>query len=244
MDMSKINKWLWIGLLVNLLLLVLLFVFAGVVFPEYSLYDFSVVLKNTLVLIFALQFLNVFLIMRGPRYATGMSFLLSLFYFPTGIIYYIGCLFSIQTSVLSKYTQRSEYPDDENVECKVMFFSNKYIKISALFFILTVVSFFISHLVTSVFCTLFITNLCAFYQTKKVCFFLERYDDFLIKPNAFSDIVTINKSEIIKVNVQDGFAEITTREGRLKFNNRYVDKTEFEKVISKLSLAALSNQAD
>jgi hypothetical protein len=46
------------------------------------------------------------------------------------------------------------------------------------------------------------------------------------------------------VNSQDGFVEITTNKGLLKFNNRYVEKTEFAKIISKLSLAALNNKIE
>lgn len=244
MDMSKINKWVWIGLIINLFFLMLLFVCAKDIFSKYSVDGFSVVLKNTLVLIFALQFLNVFLIIKGPRYATGTSFLLSLFYFPFGVIYYIGCLFSIQTSVLSKYTPCSESRNDENVEYTVHFLSEKHIKISVLFFVFAMASFFVLHIATPVFFTLFITHLCAFYQTKKTGFLSERYDDFLIKPTAFSNVVMLNKSGIMEVNAQDGFAEITTSEGLLKFNNRYVNKTEFEKIISKLSLTALSNKAE
>lgn len=246
MDISKTNKWVWIGLAINFFFLALLYFCTGTIFHEPRIEALFGVLKNTLVLVFFLQILNILLIKYGPRYATGTSFILSLFYFPFGVIYYIGCLFSIQQSVFSTYTYTisPEAVSYNNEEYKVPFLMVKIKKRILLWGVLSLVSLFIFSLVVPVFFTLFIMSVCAFYQSRNAFFFSDGCDCFLMKPTAFSDVLVIRKSSIMNVNTQDGFAEVITSEGTLKFNNRYVNKTEFEKIIKELSLAALNNKGN
>ncbi|KGM28305.1 membrane protein [Photorhabdus luminescens] len=250
--MNQIYKIAWIGLAINVLTYFVLLVVIKVAGEGYfalSYQEQHLVAKlsifNVLMLIFILlEVVNLFVILKAPKYAKISSFITSCF-FPFGAVYFIGCLLSIQRVALSPFYEYQYQTGNIIPHSAIYFFRDRYWKRMCILGCITLVMPIKG--VNSI-CMMMTAMHCLSYRkTEGRYFFAETEGGFLLTPTALSKTLFLPYRCIKGVEEREGNVLISVNLNKkinIVFSKKFVARDDLTKVIKLLSQAALNNPND
>ncbi|MCT8354487.1 MULTISPECIES: hypothetical protein [Photorhabdus] len=248
--MKQIYKMVFVGFAINVLICLASLVATRALYASYddlsyqlqSVVDKLFIVDKVLQVFIFLQIVNLFIIIKMPKYAKISSFIVSCV-FPLGVVYFIGCLLSIQRVTLASF---SEYQND-NTESDhtVYFLRDKYCN-RAWGWSGGAVLLLIKGL-SSICIMMAAMNWVSYRRTKERYFFAKREDGFLLTPTALSKTIFLPYECIERVERREDKVVISVYLNKkidIVCSNKFIDREALEKVVSTLALAALSNQSN
>ncbi|WP_165577168.1 hypothetical protein [Photorhabdus sp. RW14-46] len=248
--MNKIYKIVWIGLAINVLTY---FVFLAAIrvlgvdysdlsYREQTLVDKSSMVNALMLIFILLEVVNLFVILKVPKYAKISSFIASCL-FPFGAVYFIGCLLLIQRVTLSPF---SEYQGDNTVpDSAVYFVRDRYWKKACIFSGITLVMLINGAI--SICMMMTIMHYVSYRKTEGRYFFAETEGGFLLTPTALSKTIFLPYCCINRVEERENSVLIAINLNKkidIVFSKKFVERGDLIKVIKRLSQAALDNPND
>nr|WP_244868995.1 hypothetical protein [Photorhabdus noenieputensis] len=237
----------WIGFAINLSTYLLLLVvitgfdsnYIGLSYREQSFFDKILIFMLIFIL---LEVANLLAILKMPRYAKISSFITSCF-FPFGVVYFIGCLLSIQRVALSPFT---EYQDKNTAPNSVVYFIRERYRDSAWIWSFGAILLLIKG--ASGICIMMAAERYLSYRkTKDRYFFAEKSGGFLLTPTPLSKTIFLPYECIKRVEERENSVLITVDLNKkidIVCSKKFIDSDDRNKVIKTLLQAALNNQGD
>ncbi|PQQ26862.1 hypothetical protein [Photorhabdus hindustanensis] len=247
--MNQIYKIAWIGLAINVLTCFVFLATITVLSADYSvlssreqyLVDKSLIVNALMVVFILLEVVNLFVILKMPKYAKISSFIVSSF-FPFGAVYFIGCLLSIQRVTLSPF---SEYQGNNAADSAVYFVRDRYWKKACIFGGLTLVM--LIHGAINICMMIAAMHFVSYRKTEDRCFFAEKEDGFLLTPTALSKTIFLPYGCINKVEERENsvlVAVYLNQKIDIVFSKKFIAREDLVKIIESLSQAASNNQGN
>ncbi|MBS9435187.1 hypothetical protein [Photorhabdus hainanensis] len=248
--MNQIYKIAWIGLAINVLTCFVFLAIITVLSADYSvlssreqyLVDKSSIVNALMVVFILLEVVNLFVILKMPKYAKISSFIVSSF-FPFGAVYFIGCLLSIQRVTLSPF---SEYQGNNNAsDSTVYFVRGRYREKACIFGGLTLVM--LIHGAINICMMIAAMHFVSYRKTEDRCFFAEKEDGFLLTPTALSKTIFLPYGCINKVEERENsvlVAVYLNQKIDIVFSKKFIAREDLVKIIESLSWAASNNQGN
>lgn len=248
--MNKIHKTLWIGLVVNIIAGAVIFIVSAVLNAKdtdlgYDLRSISHQLNDVkyfIIAIILVQFLNIFAILKMGRFSLFTSILSVILFLPAGIIYYVGCMFSIKNVELSAFERWNGVPDQDAVSAK--FNHKKHSNELLIFFALSVVSFFLSSALFFVVLLRMVLSGIAFARAERHLFISATNEGYAIMPDLFGYPVLIRSSDIKNIVKTDKGAILETSRGNITLKASLAEKGEFDRVFAQVALSVMYEQQE
>ncbi|WP_350307600.1 hypothetical protein [Photorhabdus viridis] len=122
--MKQIYKMVFVGFAINVLICLVSLAATRALYASYddlsyqlqSVVDKLLIVDKVLQVFIFLQIVNLFIIIKMPKYAKISSFIVSSV-FPLGVVYFIGCLLSIQRVALFFFTECENNPVPDSAVC-------------------------------------------------------------------------------------------------------------------------------
>ncbi|WP_339921751.1 hypothetical protein [Photorhabdus caribbeanensis] len=250
--MNQIYKMVWIGLAINVLTYLVLLIAIKVVGAGYFEFSYkeqyliakSPIFNALMLIIILLEVVNLFVILKAPKYAKVSSFIASCF-FPFGAVYFIGCLLSIQRVALSPFYEYQYQAGNITPDSTVYFVRDRYWKRMCILGCITLV---MSIKGASNICVMMTAMHCLSYRkTEGRYFFAETEGGFLLTPTALSKTIFLPYGCINRVEEREEsvlLAVNLNKKINIVFSKKFVERDDLIKVIKRLSQAAWNNPND
>ncbi|WP_445493469.1 hypothetical protein [Photorhabdus sp. SF281] len=247
--MKQIYKMVFVGFAINVLICLVSLAATRALYASYddlsyqlqSVVDKLLIVDKVLQVFIFLQIVNLFIIIKMPKYAKISSFIVSSV-FPLGVVYFIGCLLSIQRVALFSFTECENNPFPDSAVC---FLRDEY-RYKALIWSGGAILLLIKGL-SSTCITMAVMHYVSYRKIKDRYFFAEKEDGFLLTPTTFSKTIFLPYGCIERVEQRKNKVIVSVKlKGNIDIvcSTKFIDRAELEKVVNTLSLAASNNQGN
>ncbi|WP_350307521.1 hypothetical protein [Photorhabdus viridis] len=247
--MKQIYKMVFVGFAINVLICLVSLAATRALYASYddlsyqlqSVVDKLLIVDKVLQVFIFLQIVNLFIIIKMPKYAKISSFIVSSV-FPLGVVYFIGCLLSIQRVALFSFTECENNPVPDSAVC---FLRDEY-RYKALIWSGGAILLLIKGL-SSTCITMAVMHYVSYRKIKDRYFFAEKEDGFLLTPTTFSKTIFLPYGCIERVEQRKNKVIVSVKLKEkidIVCSTKFIDRADLEKVVNTLSLAASNNQGN
>ncbi|MCC8422258.1 hypothetical protein [Photorhabdus thracensis] len=248
--MKQIYKMVFVGFAINVLICLASLAATRELYASYDdlsyqlqgVVDKLFIVDKVLQVFIFLQIVNLFIIIKMPKYAKISSFIVSCV-FPLGVVYFIGCLLSIQRVALSSF---AECENNNTIPDSAVYFLRDEYRYKALIWSGGAILVLIKGL-SSTCITMAVMHYVSYRKIKDRYFFAEKENGFLLTPTTFSKTIFLPYGCIEQVEQRKNKVIVSVKlKGKIDIvcSTKFIDRAELEKVVNTLSLAASNNQGD